>query len=186
MTTAAIDIANDALMLLGNNSISSLSGTSEAAKLCNQFYQRAVDATLRAYTWNCATTRSAQLSASSTSPSFGFDYKYALPADCLRVLSMQDESYVFKVENGYLMTDEAEAYILYIKRIAAGDMDSLLAETVAARLAATIAFALTNSPSIAEAMWKLYKDKLDEAQTVDAFEGSTTQMASDDWINSRN
>ncbi len=185
INASATQVANNALMLLGNNLITSMSDNSKAAKLCSQFYQQTIDAVLRAYTWNAATTRSAQLAASSSTPSFGFAYAYPLPADCLRVLSMQDETYKFRVENGYLLTDESEAYVQYIKRIAAGSMDSLLVDAVSARLAATIAFPLTNSSGAAESMWKLYQVKLDEAQTVDAFEGTAPQMASDDWVNSR-
>jgi hypothetical protein len=48
-----------------------------------------------------------------------------------------------------------------------------------------MSFAISNSPTVAESMWQLYRAKLDEAQTVDAFEGTAPQLASDDWNNSR-
>ena len=178
-------ICNDALLLLGNNAIDDLTDDTKAAKLCTQYYQRTVDSVIRAYTWNCATVRSDELTA-TTDPTFGFSNAYTLPADCLRVLKMyDDDTYKYRVENGALLCDEGTAQITYLKRIGAEDMDPLLAEAVAARLAATIAFSLTNSVSAAEAMWKLYKDKLDEAQTTDAFEGTAPQMASSDWVNAR-
>jgi len=178
-------ICNDALLLLGNNAIDDLTDDTKAAKLCTQYYQRTVDSVIRAYTWNCATVRSDELTA-TTDPTFGFSNAYTLPDDCLRVLKMyDDDTYKYRVENGALLCDEGTAQITYLKRIGAEDMDPLLAEAVAARLAATIAFSLTNSVSAAEAMWKLYKDKLDEAQTTDAFEGTAPQMASSDWVNAR-
>ena len=178
-------ICNDALLLLGNNAIDDLTDDTKAAKLCTQYYQRTVDSVIRAYTWNCATVRSDELTA-TTDPTFGFSNAYTLPADCLRVLKMFDDgTYKYRVENGALLCDEGTAQITYLKRIGADVMDPLLAEAVAARLAATIAFSLTNSVSAAEAMWKLYKDKLDEAQTTDAFEGTAPQMASSDWVNAR-
>lgn len=178
-------ICNNALQLLGNTPIAAITNDTKAAKLCLQFYQQVVDATLRAYTWNCATVRSAALTA-ATAPEFGFSCAYDLPDGCLRVLMIEDDETIkFKIENGHLLTDGSTAKVSYIKRISMSDADSLLVETISARLAGTIAFALTNSTSAAEAMWKLYKDKLDEAQTIDAFEGTAPQMASDDWLNSR-
>ena len=89
------------------------------------------------------------------------------------------------VEGENFLCNEATAKITYIRRILADDMDSLLTEAVTARLAATIAFPLTNSQSTATAMWQLYKDKLDEAQTTDAFEGTAGQLHNNDWVNSR-
>lgn len=178
-------ICNNALQLLGNTSIAAISENTKAAKLCLQYYQQTVDAVLRAYTWNCATLRSAALTA-ATAPEFGFSYAYDLPAYCLRVLTIEDDETIkFKVENGHLLTDESTAKISYIKRISMSEADSLLVEAISARLAGTLAFALTNSTSAAESMWKLYKDKLDEAHTIDAFEGTAPQLASDDWLNSR-
>jgi hypothetical protein len=178
-------ICNNALRLLGNNPINAITDDNKAAKLCLQFYQQTVDAVLRAYTWNCATVGSAALVA-ATAPTFGFSYAYELPSGCLRVLMISDDDTIkFKIQNGFLLTDEGTAQISYIKRIGADEMDSLLIEVMSARLAATIALGLTNSPTMAESVWKLYKDKLDEAQTVDAFEGTAPQLASNDWINSR-
>lgn len=178
-------ICSSALMLLGNEPIDNLTDDTKAVDLCVQFYQQTVNAVLRAYTWNCAIAQSAALVASTT-PSFGYGYAYTLPADCLRVLSIEDDDSIeFKIINNELQTDEATAKISYIKVVTAANMDSLLKEAISARLAATIAFSLTNSNSAATAMWQLYKDKLDEAQSIDAFEGTPPQMGSNDWINSR-
>jgi hypothetical protein len=179
------DICNSALMLLGHTLITSMTDGSRAATICNQRLSYVIDEVLRAFTWNCATARSEALAESSTAPSFGYDYKYALPSDCLRVLSMQEEDYKFKIEGRYLLTDESSAMILYIKRIASTEMDSLLLGAVAARLAADIAMPLTNSSSLAEGAWKIYQIKLDEAQTVDSFEGSVPQLEADSWVNAR-
>lgn len=180
-------LCNNALMLLGNEAVANLTDTTKkGVRLCTQFYQQAVDEALRAYTWNCALTR-AVVTVDGTAPAWGYSYRYALPSGCLRVVSLDELSYnyKFKIENGYLLTDEATCNLLYIARITPENMDVLLRRTVSARLASLIAFPLTNSASVAEAMFKIYKDCLQEAETVDAFEGTSEQMVSDDWINSR-
>lgn len=177
-------LINNALTLLGHDTLADLTGTDKATTICVQHYQQVVDAVLRAYPWNCAMTRSSELTAESTAPSFGYDYKYALPDDCLRVLQMQELDYKFKVEGGYLLTDEESAYILYIARISPASMDALLKGAISAALAATIAFPLTNSSAAAKQMWDLYQAKLDEARTTDAFEGTHEAMQpgeDNDW-----
>jgi hypothetical protein len=64
-------------------------------------------------------------------------------------------------------------------------MDELLQGAIAARLAAEIAFPLTNSATTSKTMWELYNMKLEEARQVDAFEGTSGQLKNDDWVNSR-
>lgn len=184
LDATALQICNNALLMLGNITITSLDDTGKAAVLCNHFYQQVIDATLRAYKWNCATVRDT-LTADETAPEFGFAYRYAVPDDCLRVLGMSDDKTRFKVENGYILTDDSEGMVSYIKRIDAAEMDKLLIDAASARMAATLAFPLTNSQSVAEAMWKFYLERLDEARTVDASEGSSEQFVNDDWMNAR-
>lgn len=184
LDATALQICNNALAMIGNITITSLDDTGKAAVLCNHFYQQVIDATLRAYKWNCATVRDT-LTADETAPEFGFAYRYAVPDDCLRVLGMSEDKTRFKVENGYILTDDSEGMVSYIKRIDAADMDKLLIDAASARMAATLAFPLTNSQSVAEAMWKFYLERLDEARTVDASEGSSEQMLNDDWMNAR-
>lgn len=181
-----ISIANGALTLLGHRLITSLSENERGAKLCNAKLSECIDATLRAYNWNCATER-ASLPQLSSTPVFGFDYQYSLPANpwCLRVIQMEEKYMKFKVEGRKLLTDESSAKILYICRITPGEMDPLLADAISARLAADICFALTNSTSGVEGMWRIYKAKIDEAESVDAQEGSSDDVEADDWTNSR-
>jgi len=180
-----LKVCNNALMLLGHDPLTDLTGTDKATKLVVQFYEQACHGTLRAYPWNCALVRSAALTVDATAPEFDYDYRFPLPAGCLRVLRTSEKSYVFKVEGDWLLTNESEAQILYINDIDADDMDQLLIDAISARLAATIAFPLTNSDRTAEAMWKLYLMKLDEAQNIDAFEGTADKMEADDWVNTR-
>jgi len=185
LSVSALKICNDALTLLGNSPITSLAENTKAARLCSQFYASAVAATLRAYNWNCATAR-AELTADTEPPEFGFAIRYALPGDCLRVVAVSGNTHEWKIENGYILTNSAVVQIIYIKRISASEMDVMLSEAVAVKLASLIAFPLTNSATVAKAMFDLYKEKLADAHTMDAFENGTGEhLASDTWINAR-
>lgn len=179
-----VEISNIALTHLGHGTINSMDQGVEAARKCKLLIQPAIDATLRAYNWNCATER-ANLTRSGDDPAFGFDYKFVLPNNCLRVIRMEYIDYAFKIEGRFLLTDESEAKIIYIKRILVGQMDVLLSQAVAAKLALDLAFSLTNSASMQEAMAKLYTYKLQEAQQIDAQEGSPDDLETTTWIDSR-
>ncbi len=179
-----ISIANQALTYLGHNTINSLDQGVEGARKSKLILPSSVDATLRAYNWNCATARAA-LARSGDDPLFGFDYKFVLPNDCLRVLQMQYLDQTYKIEGRFLLTDESTAMILYIKRILIGEMDVLLQEAVAARLAMDLAFPLTNSGSLMEAMAKLYVAKVTEAQQIDAQEGTPDDVEVETWLEAR-
>lgn len=181
-----LSICNNALVQLGNEPLLNLTDTTKkAVRLCVQFYDQTVDEVLRAYNWNCATVRDT-LTVDETAPAWGFNFRYALPADCLRVIGFSSASVNWKIENGYILADSDGGEISYIKSITAADMDALLRSAVSARLAAYLAFPLTNSATVAKAMFDLYKEKLADAHTMDAFENGTGEhLASDSWIHAR-
>lgn len=179
-----VDICNMALTSIGHKTIANIDEATEAARKCKVYYQQAVDETLRAYNWNCATARSA-LAQETATPAFGYSFQYALPADCLRVLQLAYLDLKFKIEGKKLLTNEPAASILYIKRIGAGEMDPLLVGAVAARLSAELAYALSNNRSLAELMLKVYEEKKLEAGCIDAQEGTPDEVEVTSWLNAR-
>ena len=64
--------------------------------------------------------------------------------------------------------------------------DALLADTIAARLAAELAWPIASSTSLAQSMWQLYEMKLREARGIDSQEGTPPDAASGDfWLRAR-
>ncbi len=92
-----VSICSNALRRLGDDPITSLTDDTERARLCNSFYPDARDAVLRLHTWNFAATR-ASLAKLATAPAYGYANQFSLPSDCLRVLSMEEPHFNFKVE----------------------------------------------------------------------------------------
>lgn len=166
------DICNQALSLLGEQTITSLADATKRAQLCNTFYPKVRDAVLRAHPWNSAVKR-VVLAPLSDSPAWGYMYQFQLPGDCLRVLSLDDTDIAFKIEGRKLLCDENTVNMLYIARVEdVNEYDALLIDTLAARLASELAFPITHSKTMVEAMFGLYKDKLREARNIDGQEGT--------------
>ena len=116
-----VSICSNALRRLGDNPITSLTDDTERARLCNSFYADARDAVLRLHPWNFAITRASLAQIISIHHAYGFAYQYSLPTSpyCLRVLGMEYEDYIFKIENystqgRVLLTDQSSAKIMYM------------------------------------------------------------------------
>ena len=187
-----VSICSNALRRLGDDPITSLTDDTERARLCNAFYADARDACLRSHPWNFAITR-ASLTQLSSTPAYGFDYQYALPTNpyCLRVLSMEFEDYIFKVENlategRVLLTNEDTAKILYIAKITDTALfDSMFVDALTAKLAANLAYPVTNSVTLQTQMVKIYEGKMSEARSIDGQEGFINDLVADTFTDFR-
>ena len=169
-----VDICNSALNMLGASNIVSLTEDSRAGRLCNQRYEFVRDAVMRAHPWNCLITR-ASIAADAEAPAFEFTYAHTLPVSpyCLRVLRPQDPNTIFKIEGRKILANATPFAFIYVARVTdPNEYDQLLVETIAARMAADISYALVNSNVLTQTMFALYEQKLSEARFVDATEGT--------------
>lgn len=153
MVSTWVELANMALTKLGEARISSLTESSEAAVLCNQFYGKARDAILEVYDWSCASERQ-QLAEVAGDTLSQYEYRYQLPTDpkCLvpRQLldcSETDKWYAsdqpYEIHGEYLYTDLDDAGLRYTARLTSPvRLSSWLAETIATKLAIDIGYKL--------------------------------------------
>ena len=190
---SVVDICNGALNQLGASTILTLTEDSKNARLCNARYTQVRDSLFRSHLWNCLTKR-VELAKDTEVPSWGFSYQFTLPADCLRVVTILNYDYDYKVEGRKILANHGTLKIQYIARIEdPNQYDELLRETISAALSADIAYAVTSSNPVANNMYKLFQDKLREARFVDATEGQSTNpdngqsdvIGSSSFINSR-
>lgn len=112
------DIFNKAILLLGSTEqlLTSLDGSANAESML-ALWKTAKPAALSLHPWNFALTRK-KLPQDTEAPAFEYAYRYAIPADCLRWLPWdRGHQYYFEgiEEDGFLLTNEAEIYIRYIR-----------------------------------------------------------------------
>ena len=187
-----VSICSNALRRLGDDPITSLTDDTERARLCNSFYADTRDAVLRLHPWNFAITRTS-LAKLSTAPAYGFSNQFSLPTNpyCLRVLGMEYEDYIFKVENvathgRVLLTDEATANILYVARITDTNLfDAMFVDVLTQKLAVDLAYPVTNSTTLQTQMQKVFEKKLSEARSIDGQEGFMDDLVSDTFTDFR-
>jgi hypothetical protein len=170
------EVANLALAMVGEDRITSLvADTSRAAQLCNALLPQARDAALVMHPWNFAARR-ASLPALATAPISEWDYQYAVPANCLRVLRVvaDDPHQPWAREGGVILCNlAAPLEIRYIAEISdSGSWSPGFVDLVAVMLAERLAVSLTASQSIRAAIVQLRDDALRRARAIDAAEGT--------------
>lgn len=178
--SSVVAICNRALDMLGAEPVTSLDDDTKAARLCARNYEPVRDAVLRAYPWNVAIRRAA-LAALADTPAWGYARQFQLPEGpdpepALRLLTVDGESELgirYKVEGRRILTDAAAPLrILYIARVSdPAELDPMLADAIATRLAADLSYSLTASAALGQSLMGIYQAKLAEARMTDAEEG---------------
>ena len=173
-----VDLANEALLLLGANTITSFTDNDSNAVLVNRFYTSERDALLRSHRWNCAIT-TANLASLVGTPIIDWQYKFTLPTDpyCLRLLDVRtvtgDIKLDFAIQGRELLTEESTVDITYIQRLEDTTLyASLLYQALVFRMAWKLAFPITRSNTVLQQMAQLYDAVVRDARGVDSQEGT--------------
>jgi hypothetical protein len=185
---ADVDLANQALLLLGADPIVSLAAphSTQAQQVCAANFWEVADQCIVEHPWNFATRRSPELAATTT-PNGGWDYAYVLPTDpfCLRVLGISgtpedvDKTARWAVEGRTLVTDDINVKIKYLARVT--DLAAWspgFKRYFVRKLAEAIAYPITQTPSVAQDMGQLAEQAWLRAKAVDGLEGPAQQRVS--------
>jgi hypothetical protein len=183
-----VEICNSALAKIGAARIVALSDNTEQARLCNQQYSLLRDEVLRSHPWNFAIKRAA-LTADVTTPTFRWTSNFILPADYLRVLEIENEDLLQKwaIEGDFLVADQTDPInIVYIAQITdVTKFDTNFSEVLAWRIAADLAYPLSQSRTLADDVFGRFREALILARNFDAQEGSVIQVGASEWLTGR-
>jgi hypothetical protein len=202
MALSSIQICNEALGMIGVDTITSFSDSSKQARLCAMVFQDCLDSVLEAHDWACARAR-ATLTADSVAPLFQWGYRYFLPASpyCLKLVSVQSvedsgESNLiiwpnskakivgipYELEGRYILCDEEDGInIRYIKRVISfTEMPSELVQAVAAKIARRLLPSFTWTAARKAAIDQDYATSIRQAK----FNGAVQDYSTDEKENS--
>jgi hypothetical protein len=181
-----VDICNLALTRIGGEEITAIDEGTRGARLCNRHYAPTLNALLREGEWNFSIKR-VVLAQDVTPPVSQYAYRYALPADFVKVVRLNEcDSDEYRVEAGFIVTDEGTATIEYVFQVTDENaFDPQFVDVFAQRLAAEVCYALTENNTLTEQCWRIYANKLSMARTMDSRDGTPRDIEADGWINSR-
>lgn len=182
-------IVNLGLALLGQYSISSLSpAVTPLEKKCALRYTPYKQSELTKGRWVCAVQYAALTEGGGLQETAERPYSFALPSDCLRVL--RDKGAKWQQRGRYLYHSEATLTVPYIADIVEADMDPLLVDVIAARVAREMCEDITQSNSKQATCDARYIRAVKEARAANALIiGSDEQVGEldddDDWFQAR-
>jgi hypothetical protein len=168
-------ICNQALSWIGGNQIDSLEEPSTEATWCRNNYPFLRDAVLEERQWTFATVRA--ISEVAETPIWGTGlYAHPVPLDWLGVFR------VYRDQNGNranwhregrdVIADAAKVYMWGTLRVTdTGFFTTMFVQALAARIAADLAIAFSQSRQLQADMWALYERKLDDAAARDGQQG---------------
>lgn len=189
-------LCNIALRRVGAAKINNLESTiGKGASVARDIYDEARVDCLNLHMWNFAIKR-VQLTASATSPVFGWDYTYPLPADFIRMGSVHPHDddqastpYRLESQSGddrVLVTNSNQIYIRYVfDLLDVNLMSAAFRDVFAFRLAREFAFGLNRSAALAELTDAAFRRKLSQAKSIDGVEDWPETMAEGTWSTDR-
>ncbi|CAA7621184.1 hypothetical protein [Magnetospirillum sp. UT-4] len=169
MALSSIALCARALLKLGCATIASFDeGTAESEVAAN-LYPSTRDALLSAHRWTFALGQ-ATLPRLSGVPVADYDYAYQLPADFLRVISAgadRGRGLDYRLMERRLHTNADQVVLTYIFRPDEMAFPPFFDQVLIARLAAEFCIPLTESPTRAEALYRIANDEFARAKGID-------------------
>lgn len=178
-----ISICNQALALLAIPPIISFEDGTTASGLCSRLYAPMRNHVLEERAWTFATDRDTLL-PDTTAPDWGYEKRFLIPTEWLRILSVTDivpinagqsnsiRPFEWNREGRYILGNADKVYVQYVKVVSdTSQFSSNFNDCLAYRMAAEMAIALTENRTIFENMTAMYNRKLIEASLTDGGQG---------------
>lgn len=184
MAESKTDLANQALLLLGADTIASLTEEKTEARAANLIVDRSIDYVLSLHPWKCAIKR-VSIAPESTAPAFEFTAQFTLPSDLIRLLRIYNfDREAYRMEGNRLLCDESELSIIYIGRITnIPDIQVHVAEAIIHYMAYQMAYRL--KPDLQDGMYKLFRETLSKSKQLDGFQNLWEKLEPDYLVDAR-
>lgn len=186
MAASKIDICNTALLYLGQQAISSVNDTSERAIVITQIYDPTRRQLLYGHPWNFATKR-AELTQVTSDPVFGYEYKYAVPSDCLRIIRINKAEYnTYIVQDGYVLTDSEECKIVYVfDLVNSGKFSAQFDEALSLAMAMKASYKFNQSTTQIQLFQSMYQEAISLSRSFDGQEGTSPGLNPNEFLLAR-
>ena len=180
-----IKLISNALILIGDLPVTSLSGNTRAETVANNLYDNIVQAEMSKYRWGFA-RRLAQLALTTETP-VGNDYKniYQLPADLINVVKL-DPAIQYRIYGDKVYANTSgPLYVDYIANVVEGEWPVYFAKMIEYALATDFAPSIRDSAASAEINAVKYENASRMARYTDSQQYPTEPLRSQPFINVR-
>lgn len=188
-----LQVWNLAIDVIRDTALQSTTDAASTARWLERNWQHTVETCLRAYPWGFA-KQLVSLSADADKPDHGWSYFYTPPAGWLRILPITrygERNGVpvrYEIVGNRIATDEPPPLrirVIMDKTANPGEWDSLFVEMVRAKLALGMANKFTSKNKYIELASQLLAAATEQAERIDAYEGSAEPIEAFDIIRAR-
>jgi hypothetical protein len=182
-----VSIVNQALLMLGQNTIRSLEEQTKEAEIAGAFYADALDHVLKDIKPSFARRRAVPSALPGSVPP-PYSYQYQVPPDCLLIVSATSGDVVghwqWEVEGATILSDQSVGQISYIARIPGVEayMDGSFVQAFSAYLAMKYAYAIMGDANRSNQLIEVYRYASGEAMAVEGQQGSSRRLVNDALI----
>lgn len=175
--TTKTDIANQALSLIGADSITSFEENTSTARRMKTLYDTSRKALLRLHPFQCATKR-IRLTPLVDAPEFGYSKQFQLPDDLIRIINTNIEDYT--VETDRVLSNSNYLDLVYIfDNKNEETYDALFIECLVLYLAYKTTKAITGSQGTSDSYYQQCQALIKETKAVQAQETPSIQFIRD-------
>jgi hypothetical protein len=120
VTTTKLGLLNQALIEIGDNTLSDTGDAVESARVLNTVYDQVVRECLSAGSWNFAMETAKVEADTGVTPSFGYTEVFAKPSDWMRTVGVSlDERFSFPLlhyydDSNFWSADSSPIYVRYV------------------------------------------------------------------------
>lgn len=164
----AVDIASNALLLIGDESINSFDEPGAGAKAAKAFYQQTKEAVLAWHPWSFA-LKEQELSQLVQQPDdrTNLRYAYQLPTDLIRLWEIMPYSY-YELVGDKLYSDQSDLLARYIFDVDDVAMPPHVVKALEYKLAAEFAMSVTEDENRVEIYERKHLQQMSVASAIDS------------------
>ena len=162
-----IDIASNALLMIGENPIASFTEDTVAALIAANLYHSTFESLLTLHPWRFASTK-ATLSRLTATPTNQWKYAFQLPADFLVAQHVDQGNHNYQIYADKLYSDNETMILDYTYKPDESFLPAYFTQLLELRLAAVFAIPITESATKGEYYAGLADKQLQRAKTIDS------------------
>jgi len=163
-----IDMCSNALLLIGEETISSFTQAGHGATVAANLYTDTYRAILADHPWTFA-TKEQDLSRLSQAPDTetGYQYAFQVPSDCIRIWSIMPNS-DYAMVNGLIYSNESALLARYVYEVSESQLPSHIIKPIEYKLASEFAVSVTEDFQKAQYYEQKFMMAISKAKSIDS------------------
>lgn len=180
-----IQIASNALVLVGDNAITSFDDPGAGAEVATAIYSETYRELLAEHPWTFALKEQLLNQLSQTPDDLtGFDKAYQIPGEVIRLWAIFPQSQ-YTIVGNLIYSNENELLARYTYKVAETSLPPHFVKVLEYKLASDFAVSVTDSASKAELYEVKHRKMLAMARTIDSQSKPQTPIVDSPFVNSR-